>query len=403
MSTVTWLQLTVVALGFSRFTTLLVYGLQLQLSDVFALLASVSWAMSLLRTRRMSPSYLYLPLMLYLAGAVLSLTQADSIGRSAFKLVGISSLFAVVVVEANTLDRARAERLADTVILTALCGAALVVVGLLLHWSGLPLARNPFVGHFGSLASGPIPRMQGPFRNSNMFCNWLGVACCLAYGRREALLVRWGRGWCAGGACVLGIAIATTMSPQIGAIAVSAIVILLAGASIPGAIRVGGVAAAATVTCLFAVVTLFRLGPAGHGISLGPFGALSLQPGGRLVGWSATLDTIRAHPLVGTGIGESVAKFRFLFPGQGTDIEHHAAAHNAPLNLLAQAGPLALGGWLLLLGRSARRALVGARDSWGVGVGAAVIGMCVWGGMWNDIEDARHLWVLLGMAAADRA
>jgi hypothetical protein len=110
-------------------------------------------------------------------------------------------------------------------------------------------------------------------------------------------------------------------------------------------------------------------------------------PAPRLEAVATSLDTLAAHPLVGTGPGTS--------PGRRGGLPFDA--HLTPLNVAATLGLPAFAG-LALAAFALWRARARPTDlaTWGMLAGLGT------DGLGQDVEDFRHVWVALGLADAGR-
>ena len=132
-----------------------------------------------------------------------------------------------------------------------------------------------------------------------------------------------------------------------------------------------------------------------------------LWDGPRIAVWKASLETARAHPWLGRGYDAAVAyvtdpraagfhaDWQRLPPsGQWRD------GHDVWLNVLGQAGLVGLAAfvWLVVaIGARVRRIddpLVRAVFAGSLG------GAFLYGGLFDAIEEARHLWAVAGLALA---
>ena len=111
-------------------------------------------------------------------------------------------------------------------------------------------------------------------------------------------------------------------------------------------------------------------------------------PSVRLQSATTSLETLRAHPLLGSGLGSS--------PGRRGSLAFDA--HFTPLNVAATLGLPAFAGLafaVVCLWRA--RARPTDLALWGMLAGLAL------DGLGQDVEDFRHVWVALGLADAGRA
>jgi O-antigen ligase len=131
-----------------------------------------------------------------------------------------------------------------------------------------------------------------------------------------------------------------------------------------------------------------------------------LAEGGRVDIWRGALRTAAAHPVVGKGYGTLVGETSN--PRAVVSMEHWGTgameasgpvtveAHDVWLNVLGQTGVPGLVAFAvfvaLVVRASAReRALL-----------AGLVAALLYHGLFAAIEDARHLWLLLGAAAGSR-
>ena len=111
-------------------------------------------------------------------------------------------------------------------------------------------------------------------------------------------------------------------------------------------------------------------------------------PSPRRQAFVSSLDTLRKHPLFGIGPGSS--------PGTSDGVPFDA--HCTVLNVAASLGLPALVGLLLVpWGRWRDRPRPTDRATWGMLAGFALESLG------HDVEDFRHVWVALGLAAVASA
>jgi hypothetical protein len=386
-----------IAIAFQKFGTLWYQGMPLQVSDVAVLVAALAWLRHVAGARDLRWSPFYLPFALYLGAALLSLIGHPHPLAGTLKTIGIGSLIAIVVIAETALDRPdRWGRLCDVWTGAAAVAGTCALLGVVAFYAGW--RDNPMVGPFGSLPALPIPRIEGPFRNSNMLADYLGVTLCLlwarrrAYGPRKLLLLA---------LPVLG-ALPFTFSLQLGTIALAAAILVVLQKPAPAWLRpvvvVGGLAAFLAGTMLALVVVVAP----GQGDF--PLGAVDVKlvESGRIAGWRASLRTYAQHPLFGKGVGEYVAQFSHEYAAQGqgpgrlTDFD--IDAHNAYIGLLAQMGPLAVLAFAWILGVLLRRVAAappGVREP----LAAGILGIVAFGNLYGGFEDARHAWLFFAVCA----
>jgi O-antigen ligase len=361
-----------------------VLGPRLQLSDVAFAVAALGFVVELARGRlRLHWVPADAALAAYVACAALS-TLLSATPRPV-KLLGLL-LLATIYVLPRYVPR---EVLARGWLGGAVFAGVVGLVGIVLFYAGWRVRPgNPFVAAYGSIPVGDYPRIVGFFGNPNMYCSYL--ACALA-----AVAWRRPRGSVAMAALLLMNAL-FTLSVAVGGIALGAAVwwrgrgrkLLLAGASL----------AAAALLAL----TLVQLVPRGSGdVNVGPWD-VRLAEGGRIDIWRGALATAARHPVVGQGYGTLVGqatnpRATVSMEKWGTAAMTDTAptaveAHDVWLNVLGQTGVLGLAAFALFVGLVTRAS---RRDA---ALLAGVVAALLYHGLFAAIEDARHLWLLLGVA-----
>jgi O-antigen ligase len=130
-----------------------------------------------------------------------------------------------------------------------------------------------------------------------------------------------------------------------------------------------------------------------------------LEPSSRLLVWSDAFKTFTEDPITGKGIGQPVSGIIYQNTEGSTSLL--TDAHNIFLSVGAQSGLIGLAAILALV-------LYMLRVSFGAGMnkerslilnglGLAFLSAFVYQGLTGSFEDARHLWVLIGMIPAARS
>jgi O-antigen ligase len=130
---------------------------------------------------------------------------------------------------------------------------------------------------------------------------------------------------------------------------------------------------------------------------------LTLAPAGRFLTWTDAARNFAAHPLLGRGIGVDAAYVHYRSPSGY--LQTLTDAHNTYLSVAAQAGLIgltALGMLLIGVLRRTRplRTLPEGVNAVRLGLGLSFIIAFFYEGLGGSFEDARHLWVLLGLFLA---
>lgn len=348
-----------------------------QWSDVLFALAALAWAADAFSSRRWPRLRLvHAAASLYLVWAALSWLAADPRpGSGPAKLLGMAMLVALMVVTSEMASRPGMPRaIGRTVAWTSLLTAVAATLGVVLSAGG---TITPLVGTCGDLLPGPLSRAQAGFPHPNLLASFCVFALGVVSWDDAGLSPRLRRA----AQVALAVTVVLTVSRAVLAFALAA---AIRGAVTPPRRR------AAAVLAVVLVVAMVGLTVVNVTFSVTrPWEARVLPgPSARLEAATTSLETLSAHPLLGTGPGSS--------PGRRGPLPFDA--HLTPLNVAATLGLPALAGFLLVpfaLWRARRRPTDLAL--WGILAGLALDGLA------QDVEDFRHLWVAFGLADAARA
>lgn len=335
-----------------------------QLSDLMFLVAAVAMVISLRQSIRL-PGLDLAWIGAFVAGVIASGLVNDG---SYLKLVGHLELVAIMIIAASlSQQEGAATRLRRALIWAAIVAAAAGLLGALLFFAG---ESTRLLAPYGQLLPGSYPRIRGTAIGTNMLATILATGMILlrsearssllgklrfpiAFGLCAALLFTFSRTWLTLGAGVLIIAALEQRKRSLVVIAVAAV---------------------------FIVITLLLVS-ARFIIVLEPTRfwevAITAEPGSRWVIWRAVLDTIAANPIFGAGPGAPA-------------ISSGWSAHLVWLNLWAVLGLLPLCAFAFGIWRTLRYFVLAPY----VAIAVVVI---LLDGMARDVEDMRHLWVLMGM------
>jgi O-antigen ligase len=386
---------------------LLLFGLTA--APVDALFAPLAFLSALLLLRRQiapirDPAFLFIAayfgaLLVSAFGSSEPLRSAAKLGTQLY-LLALPLLVCLLVQGEQCLRRFVKWWLAGTAFVVAVALASLVLF--VADRSSPLLSLTLF--HFGTLPPGDYPRLRLTFLNANMACNYLSVSLLLLLGARQA---RWIRGW---PFLLLGLGIllaaATTISPGLGGIALALglwaylrlrdqqpFLALLALS--------GGLLAALLFLAALAFTPILH--PTAPFLLHLPWIDLTLAPSGRMMVWMEALRTVAANPLTGRGIGLEAVEVAYLDPSGGR--QRLTDAHNIFLSVAAQAGLLGLASLLALLvhlGGRARPFTLAEDPAAAIrlAAGLGLLSGFVYQGLGGSFEDARHLWLLVGLLLA---
>jgi hypothetical protein len=327
-----------------------------------------------------------------MALAVLVQVTSVSFYLSFGKWIGVLYL-ALLAVLAHDLARNDSfrRRMVMTWLLATAVVSALVLVAAAGFWLSPSLreAVEPLMSRYGSLPVGNYPRVLATFANPNMLCSYLTVGLALTLAARTL-------GWLSPrvGAALAGLvtlAAVFTVSPGWGGIALvwtiwAWTVQRVERPRLAAAMLAGGLAFAALMLLACAVDPM------------DPFG----EPSVRWRIWQAALQTVLANPWLGVGVGRAVVEVFHLAPDGG--LQQLSDAHNIWLNVAGQAGvfaALALAGLLVHLAwKPAAPVADDASRTLRFALVLALVGAWGFQGLTSSLEDARHLWLMLGLLAA---
>ncbi len=399
--------LLIVSLPLVRPFNLTMLGLQVPYAD-FLFLPSVGfWLLALIqRQTRLTIDRLYIFVGIYAFALSLSTVFSITPEKSFYKLLGEFYLFGLAVL---TFNLGREKKFFRQIVFAWLVGTSLTVLasflGFTLFYLGLTAQdTNYFLSHLGSLPAGNYPRIRALFENANMMCDFLNVSLLLAILAAKL-------GWIGETAAKLlyvGICFAAlfTLSPGLGGIVLSLGLwfwintgkqrkLLLSKGTFASAIII---AAAIFGTTLISPDTDntdqdFKV----------PFVEKNLEVSVRVLIWEDTLQTVRSNPWVGKGTGADAAmvQYRTL----SGDQQILSDAHNIWLNVLGQTGLIGLAAFILLVAYLLSKCTISVgegkqNDFTRLALSCAFIGAFLYQGLSGSFEDARHLWILIGLLTA---
>jgi O-antigen ligase len=394
--------LLIVSLAFAR-PALRIAGLWTAPTDFFFLLTAGAWAAALLRREtRFRWHPIFWLLALYLAAMLLSGLFSTQPRVSAVKLATQVYLLTLPVLAYNLVETVSDLRrmlrfwLAASAIVAAIC-----IITLFLWTIGRgELFLRETLTFTGTLPPGDYPRVALTFRLPAMLCNYLTASLGILLACRRV-------GWIGRGPFALlfaGICLAAFLSltPGLGgaALLIGAWYWLSAQGRHPWRAR-AGLAAGIAASLLFVLVA--SVTPFLH--PMAPFlihlpGGITLAPAARLMFWMEAWANFLDRPLLGSGVGTDAIAVRYQYANG--KIDTLTDAHNVFLNIAATCGIAGLAALAALLQSAWRRTMPmrcerGGANIVRLGLGLAFLDCFVYQGLTGSYEDARHLWVLLGL------
>jgi putative inorganic carbon (hco3(-)) transporter len=349
-------------------------------------------------------SFLYLGAFGLAMGLSAMFSSAPS--TSAVKLLGIAYVLGLAVLTINVVTSADSIRRVVLVWLAASTLVSLIGVTtvLLFYVDRTSPWHELFLHHYGSLPPGNYPRIQSTFIFPSMLCNYLTVGVLLALGV-------WKTGWISKPIAFVilllhGIAAAFTVTPGLGGF-LFAILVWTGWLTIERrSHRIGRLAIAGGLAAVvgFTLISAISIRP----IETSPFTfelfGTRLDPTQRMLTWQGAADTFLADPIFGKGIGQGVA--RVIFKAPSGQMQMLTDAHNTWLSVAAQAGIIGLASIVALSLFVMRRGWALAAQTPGAdiwiyrGLLIGFVSCFLLQGLVGSFEDARHLWVLMGLIFA---
>jgi hypothetical protein len=351
-------------------------------TDLLVAAAALAWVAERARARRFPKLRLFhLALALWIAAALVSLAFADAKGTGARNVLLLLELAVLAVLTSEFASERRGLQAIVVVIAgVSLVTAALAALGLALFYAG---ESTSLIGGYGEqfIESDNYARVTGGFASPPLLASF----CIFA----SAVVAREDSPLPAGVTKLTQLALSATvlLTFSRGAIPFFAAMGIRAAFRRRDevAARRMAVALVAVAVAVLAVLSVGRL-------HLDPTRPSTItyevpDPGNRREAFDTGLDTLADHPLTGKGPGTYVSLNR------GSPFR----AHFTPLNVAATMGLPALAALTFLvvvLWRERRRPTSIA--TWSGLIGLAVDGLA------QDIEHFRHVWVMVGLADAER-
>ncbi len=393
----------VVSLAIQKPSIYVYSGLWITATDVLFPLVAIIVAIAYYRHLSLLLSLVYFIIFAYATSFAISafLTPTDGTGpakaASILYLVGLALMASFVITNE--------ERLKKTIVVWSAAAFLPFLVGLaaiVIYYIQPTNELLPYITHhFGAVPVGNFPRVSSTFVSASMFCNYANVAILM-------LLIANARGWIPNNLfwpciCIALMVTVFTVSSGLGAVAL-AIAIWLRN-RLGSGIKGNGILVFGILICLaFLATSIVALQPHATAPFVWhvPYLGIDVYPSPRLMIWAESVRTFADNFLTGNGPGSPSASVLF----HNTDGTYSVLtdAHNSFLSVAAQTGIIGLSAFsalcvsMLRLGNFRK-----SSDPIRFGLWTAFLTAFVIQGLTGAFEDARHLWVLMGMMiAADR-
>lgn len=385
------LWLTVFSLPFVNFPPVRMPGFPVQITEGLFLLTGITWVIFLaLRKSRIRFSSFYLPIGFCLFALCLSAAFSENLRVSGIKLAGSVYLLGLAVLSFNIVDSAAKFRQITHAWLAATFLVCLISLAsfILFYFD----RTNPILlltlSHYGSLPAGNYPRIQSMFFNPNMMVNYLNISLgllCLAFQKRwlsKSVLVILG--------ALFALTVVFSVSPGIGGILLSAGLWIFVEYG-----KVKPLFARLALTTGIAAALFFFISTIPSPTTF----PRSLEPSPRVLTWASAIETFSANPVNGRGIGLDAGNVQVVVPEGSQTL---GDAHQLWLSIAAQQGIVGLFAVFFLMFWFFRRILPlhSSGSSVRLALSVGFIGAFCYQGLTGSFEDARHIWVMLGLLAA---
>jgi O-antigen ligase len=395
----------VFSLGFMQ-PFLFLFPLRIHFTDFIFLLVFGLWIGALIFKQTIfRRSRFYLPLAIYLFAFVCSTIFSVNPKLSAVKLLGEIYLIGLAVLSFNLINTVEKLKKVFQAWLsaTAIAGFVSLLTFVLFYIDRDNSLLLSTLSHYGTLPPGNYPRITSTFINANMLCNYLSISFLILFA---SIKLKWiNRVLSLVLLVLLSFAAAFTISPNLGGIFLSVGLwfwLIFKERKIFNLARlclVGGT--------LFALLFFFATVLTPITTETSPFYLnvplieKRLDPSSRVLAWQSSLQTLAEYPIFGKGVGTDAAHVKYLNPSGR--METLLDAHQMWLNVAGQTGILGLFALCYLCVFLFRRANVfsfaNQKSILQTVLGIAFLNAFLYQGLSGSYEDARHLWILIGLLA----
>lgn len=382
-----------------------VFGMNISLPEIIIVPVVLVWITALIlrktEFRCHRHSWLFI---LYFAALLLSAVFSENQSRSFIKLAGFVYLIGLALLTFNLIRTSTQLRLfcltwlAATFVITVNGFLLVLLFYLDLQTPSLAWLYNPL----GAVPQGNYPRMMLTLYSASLLCNYLVVSLGM-------LFISDSLGWISDRIFyplyfLIMFTAVFTISSGLGG------VVLMVGSWIwilfrkqhgfTAHLLLAGSVLTAAVFLAVSAIALERYPQAPAPYHL-PFTETDLYPSSRVLVWTASANTFLDHPLTGVGIGLPAAHVTFTNTDGSTSLL--TDAHNVFLSFAAQAGLPGLLATVLLMFFLIREVFpITRQDDRGQRIIRASLALTfftgfVYQGLFGSFEDARHLWIVIGL------
>ena len=393
--------LTLFSLPFANVYYVDILNQRVLITEVLFLITSVIFLLALAKKQiTFKLGRFYLPLIAYLFATSLSTLFSPELTKSGVKLAGIVYLIGLAVLSFNLVcDSDVVRKVCKVWLAASLITSLVAIVTLVLFYID---RQNWFLvytlSHYGTLPAGNYPRIQSTFFNPNLYCHYLTVSWMV-------LLLSWRMGWVRKWLLIIlsicfTVATAFTISPGLGGIilAVGLWSFLVYSKAERKLLARAALFATITGSVLFIGISSLTIG---FTDSTGSDRGVYFSPSVRVLTWESAAKNFMANPLVGKGLGTNAAMVEYVTTNGMR--QRLGDAHNMFLNVAAESGFPGLISLLFLGLYFVKRILPFSLDADETTIrtafGIAFLSCFFYQGLVGSYEDARHLWMLIGVLA----
>ena len=391
----------VASLSIQKPSLFYVSGLSTTLTDIVFPVAGSFYLICILLNRssfRFDKVYFFFAA--YLAAFAIATIFSPQFTRSAFKALATGYLVAMGVLSFNAIDSEdRARQIFRIWLFASILPLLVGLFTIALFYISPANWLLPYLTyHYGAVPVGNYPRLSSTFVSASMFCNFLNVELMLLLAAQHKHWISEGFFWSIFTATI--VCAMFTISSGLGALFLAVGIWIWFSSS---NVRIRRVALVSGIAICFAslaasFVALQPHSTATYSVHL-PIVNADLFPSSRLLVWSDSIQRFLEHPIFGNGPGMPSASVTFENTEGGFSIL--TDAHNAYLSVATQTGIFGLTALIALTIYLIRLGFKNIQnDPVQIGVAIAFLTAFVVQGLTGAFEDARHLWVVIGLLVA---
>jgi O-antigen ligase len=362
------------------------------ISDFIFLIVFSIWLLTLiLGINKLRLSQFYIWIAIYVLAMLCSTIFATNPKQSLIKLLGEGYLICLAILTFNLVKNINlAKKTILTWILATIVGALISILTLLLFYLDRENQLLHYtLSHYGTLPSGNYPRIQSIYVNPNMLCNylnigviWILLAHKLNWINTKLFIFL---------TIILAISIFLTLSPGIGGILLCIGIWFWLEYAEKGNFVLSRLSLVLGVLSAIFFFVVSLVSPTNLA-----------QPSARILTWQSAFQTFLQNPIFGKGLGELVANV--WFTDANGNQQFLGDAHNIWLSIAGQLGSFGLLAMCLLSFYLIKKSLpfsFNTKDNLlKTACGIAFLGTFFYQGLLGSFEDARHLWILIGLLAS---